>query len=551
MKHTNRKKKESSLGKSLQRSRYGRTGENEDLAVLYTTDDLGKEQEKMKSYTADKSDLEELMADAELEDRRFVAEKQNVVILSSSAMQVKSDYDVDKQRQLQWNVLTMPKRPKWTKETTAEQLKQMEKESFGEWRRKLAEIEEQEKFLITPFEKNLEVWRQLWRVIERSDLVCQILDARNPLLFRSPSMEAYVKEVDERKVNMVVVNKADLLSKRQRQAWANYFQTQGLRYAFFSAFIEEMKAEDPEFTVKPDPAPETHIYTKEELLKLFTDLCPKPIDPEFSGGKITVGLVGYPNVGKSSTINVICGSKKVAVAATPGKTKHFQTINLTDEIILCDCPGLVFPTVMGTAADMVCCGLLPIHQMRDFISPVDLVCQRIPRDALESTYGVVLPPPGETEPQDRPPKGDELLNAYAYVRGFMTASGLPDQSRAARIVLTHYVSGKLIYCHPPPGVEAKSFQVKRSREKEPAPSAKKDQPEKKKKPTYLANATRSAGDDTYYDYLTKQDKVKAKTSGREGTGYTRALASYYTPIPVSQLKKDPRAMELLYGDDLE
>jgi len=317
---------------------------------------------------------------------------------------------------------------------------------------------------------------------------------------------------------------------------------------FFSAYIEEMKAEDPDFVVKPDNDPETHIYSKEELLKLFTDLCPQPLDLEHSGGKITVGLVGYPNVGKSSTINVICGAKKVAVAATPGKTKHFQTINLTDEIILCDCPGLVFPTVMGTAADMVCCGLLPIHQMRDYFSPVDLVCQRIPRDVLETNYGVVLPPPGETEPQDRHPKADELLNAYAFVRGFMTASGLPDQSRAARIVLTHYVAGKLIYCHPPPGIDAKSFQVKRSREKEPSAQDLTN----KKKPTYLANATRSAGDDTYYDYLTKQDKVKAKTVGREGSsGYTRVRNSYYTPIPVKQLKKDPRAMAMLYGDDMQ
>lgn len=64
----------------------------------------------MKSYTADKSDLEELLADAELEDRKFVAEKQNVVIISSTSMNVHQDYDIDKQRQLQWNILTIPKR---------------------------------------------------------------------------------------------------------------------------------------------------------------------------------------------------------------------------------------------------------------------------------------------------------------------------------------------------------------------------------------------------------------------------------------------------------
>jgi ribosome biogenesis GTPase A len=52
-----------------------------------------------------------------------------------------------------------------------------------------------------------------------------------------------------------------------------------------------------------------------------------------------VGLVGYPNVGKSSTINAIFGAKKTAVAPTPGKTKHFQTLNVSPTVCLCDCPG--------------------------------------------------------------------------------------------------------------------------------------------------------------------------------------------------------------------
>lgn len=69
---------------------------------------------------------------------------------------------------------------------------------------------------MTPFERNLEVWRQLWRVIERSHLVVQIVDARNPLLFRSTDLEKYVKEVDPRKKNLLLVNKADLLTTWQR-----------------------------------------------------------------------------------------------------------------------------------------------------------------------------------------------------------------------------------------------------------------------------------------------------------------------------------------------
>ena len=54
-------------------------------------------------------------------------------------------------------------------------------------------------------------------------------------------------------------------------------------------------------------------------------------------------MVGYPNVGKSSVINVLCGIKRVSVGSMPGKTKHFQTIYLKPDLILCDCPGLVFP----------------------------------------------------------------------------------------------------------------------------------------------------------------------------------------------------------------
>jgi len=169
--------------------------------------------------------------------------------------------------------------------------------------------------------------------------------------------------------------------------------------------------------------------------------------------KLQIGIVGYPNVGKSSTINVLIGEKKVAVAPTPGKTKHFQTVNLEEDICLCDCPGLVFPTFLSTKSEMVCNGLLSVHQLQAFSVPVGLVCKRIPKRILEQSYGIVLPQPGEYEDPNRPPKPEEFLQAYAFNRGWMTAHGTPNESIAARVILKDYVMGKLSYVHPPPNVD--------------------------------------------------------------------------------------------------
>lgn len=132
-----------------------------------------------------------------------------------------------------------------------------------------------------------------------------------------------------------------------------------------------------------------------------------------------VGLVGYPNVGKSSTINALLGSKKVSVSSTPGKTKHFQTLVFSPKITLCDCPGLVFPQFANTQADMVIDGVLPIDQMREYSAPAELVCQRIERDILEGTYGIRIDV-REVEDGGTGRVGwEDLLSAYASESAFM------------------------------------------------------------------------------------------------------------------------------------
>ena len=101
------------------------------------------------------------------------------------------------------------------------------------------------------------------------------------------------------------------------------------------------------------------------------------------------------------------------MSSTPGKTKHFQTIHLSPTLVLCDCPGLVFPQFATTKADLVCDGVLPIDQMREYTGPIALVVKRIPKEVLEAVYGLTLRTKGVEEGGDGKISGTDLLVAYA------------------------------------------------------------------------------------------------------------------------------------------
>jgi ribosome biogenesis GTPase A len=94
--------------------------------------------------------------------------------------------------------------------------------SFGLVHSPSIRLQDAQALLLTPFERNLSVWRQLWRTLERSQLVVQIVDARNPLAFRCEDLEAYVSEVKAgeedhgTRKNLLLINKSDLLTQGQR-----------------------------------------------------------------------------------------------------------------------------------------------------------------------------------------------------------------------------------------------------------------------------------------------------------------------------------------------
>ena len=166
----------------------------------------------------------------------------------------------------------------------------------------------------------------------------------------------------------------------------------------------------------------------------------------------------FCSVGKSSAINTILGVSKsshgvtrVAVSSTPGKTKHFQTLNVSEALMLCDCPGLVFPSFMRSTGEMLCAGILPINQMRDYVEPAEVIASRVPIHLLDAAYGMrIIRELDVKDNPDRPPSPHEMLCAYCAVKGYITnGTGRWDEFRACKDILRDFNDGRLLFVAMP------------------------------------------------------------------------------------------------------
>ena len=446
--------------------------------------------------TLESNDLDSLMEIADLANRDWTAERGESFVVSlggdGAAGSVLSPADAFTKEEREAaegthrDALRVPRRPPWSKTDTVEELDARERACHLDWRRKLAAVEEVAAVTLTPFEKNLEVWRQLWRVCERSDLVVQVVDARNPLLYFSPDLDNYVAELSPHKRPIMLLNKSDLLPKEARRAWAEYFESQGIDFVFWSAkaatelqaIEEEQEWEgaasgaggageegavaestygvgEQQWRESNDASAEDEslrVLGVDELLFMLEEAAEEaslaaaaaspPPPPGAPPRRATVGMVGFPNVGKSSTINALVGSKRTMVSSTPGKTKHFQTLNVTPGMTLCDCPGLVFPSFSSSKPDMVAAGVIPIDRLTDVRAPIGTILKMLGQRPFEGCYNVALP---------RHATATHVLQAVAASRGYVIGQGRPDETRTGRMILKDFMSGKLLYIHPAPG----------------------------------------------------------------------------------------------------
>ncbi|KAJ2173396.1 hypothetical protein GGF45_004405, partial [Coemansia sp. RSA 551] len=162
---------------------------------------------------------------------------------------------------------------------------------------------------------------------------------------------------------------------------------------------------------------------------------------------VTLGLVGHPNVGKSTIINSIVRRTVVSTSRTPGHTKHFQTIHVTPTLRLCDCPGLVFPCVVGRPMQVLA-GLYNIAQVQEPYTSVQYLAERVPVERVLALH----PPADARDPENFVWSAWAICEAFAIDRGFYTSRGArPDVYRASLHILRWVLDGRILLSFKPPG----------------------------------------------------------------------------------------------------
>ncbi|KAG6817963.1 hypothetical protein H0H87_012431 [Tephrocybe sp. NHM501043] len=452
--------------------------------------------------------------------------------------------------------LTCPRRPKWRFDMTKKEVERNEEGLFRKWLDQMdglvldwqnnltdgaTSVSAQEQSSKVPelfsevpnsmprsttyFERNLEVWRQLWRVTEISQILLVLLDSRCPLLHFPPSLVAYLSD---RKV-ILVLTKVDISGPERALAWESYFhrhyphfpvvqvesyaaKEEGISHqgrtkyephlpsSFRERLVSTIREVHAEMLVPPEkvqnnpkwlnswkPPVKTDIdwdgLSKGSDPKAGTtvrssmsfhatdadegqDRCnPEDKIPEF----LTIGLIGQPNVGKSSLLNALFGTSKVRASKTPGKTKHFQTLFWAPDVRLVDCPGLVVPNFVPMEMQVLC-GILPISRVSAVPSSIHFASERIPIEQMYRLDHPSLSLPLVTdkrtwrdgmrpEPIENKPilwTAMDILTAYANRKKWVTAkAGRPDIHRAGNAVLRATAEGRVGWGFWPPetGIE--------------------------------------------------------------------------------------------------
>lgn len=248
------------------------------------------------------------------------------------------------------------------------------------------------------------------------DVAVELLDARIPMSSANPMVENLVQN----KPRIIVLNKSDLADVKITEKWIEYF-----------------KKED----IDVIPVSTYNGKDKKKLINLIREKA-KPVLEKWQrrGLKkrsVRIMILGIPNVGKSTLINFLSGSKATRTANTPGHTKGKQWVRLSSGLDLLDTPGVLWPKFedQNAALKLAATGAIAgeIFDSYEVVTTLLAALKEISPQILKEKYDI------EDVNQDT----QILLELIGKRRGCLLPGGEIDSTRAEALVLTDFRSGKL------------------------------------------------------------------------------------------------------------
>ncbi|CAD7089496.1 unnamed protein product [Hermetia illucens] len=272
------------------------------------------------------------------------------------------------------------------------------------------------------------IWNELYKVIDSSDVLLQVLDARDPMGTRSKHIEEFLRKEKPHKHLFFILNKVDLVPTWVTQRWVAILSKEFPTIAFHASL--------------------THPFGKGALINLLRQIGKLHADKK----QISVGFIGYPNVGKSSVINALRSKKVCNVAPIAGETKVWQYITLMKRIFLIDCPGVVYPSA-ETDTEKVLKGVVRVELVTSPEDYVETVLARVRHDYIKRTYKV-----------DSWESSIDFIEQLAKKTGKLLKGGEPDITVTARMILNDWQRGKLPYYVVPEGFEVPNSTQEKAEE---------------------------------------------------------------------------------------